>query len=547
MALGLAAEVHHASYGINIEDARENSALAAFRPNVTVMMFQREDLHPELARPIVGFEKDRQDSISQEAIENLVQLIGRFRAALTGQIYVTVLPRLQPPDLGLFDMQATLSETGWWTRCKTGLATRLRDSVDGSLLLDLDQILSDLGRKSFFDTRLWYSARFPFTPVAAREFARRVTSLAKSDQAPKAKVIALDADNTLWGGIVGEDGLSGIELGPEYPGNTYVEFQRRLLGLQQRGFILALCSKNNPADVDEVLEKHPHQLLRDDHFAAKRVNWNPKSDNIAGLAKELNLGLDSFIFVDDSDYECGLVRQELPQVEVIQMPAKPVQVPFVLDRVARLEITSLTKEDQVKTALYSQERQRKKLQERFDESATDIDAYLRSLEMTMTVELNPAQNVARLAQLSQKTNQFNLTTRRYGEEAIAGWISSDDWLVASFSLEDRFGNSGIVGLGLVELMSDKGARLDTLLMSCRVIGRKAETAFLETLVRQLQNSGLTYVDGEYVPTPKNKLVENFLPEHRFDVDGQGRYRRELTKAPANDASEFPMEIKVVGE
>src|SRR5262249_11723519 len=151
----------------------------------------------------------------------------------------------------------------------------------------------------------------------------------------KAKVIALDVDNTLWGGVVGEDGRDGIAIGPEYPGNAYFAFQRRLLDFRQRGFLLTLCSKNNLADVEEVLREHPHQILRMEHFAAVRINWEPKIDNLIELAEELNLGLDSFIFVDDSDYECALVRRELPQVEVVQTPARPVDVANCLDHVSR--------------------------------------------------------------------------------------------------------------------------------------------------------------------------------------------------------------------
>ena len=165
---------------------------------------------------------------------------------------------------------------------------------------------------------------------------------------PKAKVIVLDADNTLWGGIIGEDGIDGIALGSDYPGNAFLQFQRRLLDYQQRGFILALCSKNNAADVDQVLKQHPHQLLRDEHFAARRVNWLPKPDNLVSLAEELNLGLDSFIFVDDSDHECAAVRQRLPQVEVVRTPSRPIDIPGCLEHVSRLEVLSLTAEDMVK-------------------------------------------------------------------------------------------------------------------------------------------------------------------------------------------------------
>lgn len=545
IAEGFSADLHHAPFGLNIMEATPESALARFTPDVTVMMFQQEDLHPDLKHPISGFNQEKQNSLSQEAIQNLVKVIGQFRAVLTGQIIVSILPKIQPPDLGLYDLQAPLSETSWWAHLKCDLAAALQEHITSTMLLDLDAMLTDIGRQNFFDPRLWYSARFPFSPIAAREFARRVVSLGVSAKRPKVKVIALDADNTLWGGIIGEDGVNGIALGPDYPGNLYVEFQRRVLGLQQRGFILVLCSKNNPKDLDEVLQQHPHQLLRDEHFAARRVNWEPKSENLTSMAAELNLGLESFIFIDDSDYECALVRSELPQVEVIQVPSKPINIPHILNKIARLEITSLTDEDRAKTALYGQERQRTKFKQDFSGGVADIDGYLRSLDMVLSVEINHTSNIARLAQLTQKTNQFNLTTRRYTEDVIADWITRDNWVVASFSLEDRFGHSGVVGLAIFEIKADREARLDSFLMSCRTIGRKAETAFLETTLQYLAEMNCTRVQGEYVPTEKNGLVQSFLPDHHFKLNEDGRYIRHLSEAPPCKQGDFPMQVKIL--
>ena len=346
--------------------------------------------------------------------------------------------------------------------------------MQASLFLDLDEVLQQIGRASFFDHRFWYSARFPFTAEAAREIARRIVGLGAVIKFPKAKVIVLDADNTLWGGIIGEDGINGIALGPEYPGNAFVDFQRRLLDYQQRGLILALCSKNNPADVDQVFKEHPHQILRDEHFAARRVNWLSKPDNLVSLAEELNLGLDSFVFVDDSDHECAAVRHRLPQVEVVQTPARPVDVPTCLEQVARLEVLSLTAEDLAKTELYAQERRRREFSETVDQSGGDLRDYLASLKMKMRVGFNVSAHLARLSQLTQKTNQFNLTTRRYNEHQMQEFILDADWLVADFSLADVFGDSGIVGLALFHIVTPQQAELDTFLMSCRVIGREAE-------------------------------------------------------------------------
>lgn len=539
---GLDCDIYHAPYGFVLQEARAGSGLVEHRPDITVLMLQREDLHPSFAKPLCGLDAKQQDDLREEVVDRLCKIVASFRDQVDGLIVVTLLPALLGPGLGLFDSQSERSETALWAALKASLARRLRETIETSLLLDLDETLAQQGRDAFFDMRFWYSAAFPFSAAAAREIARRVTTLGVVSKLPKAKVIVLDADNTLWGGVIGEDGINGIALGPDYPGNAYVAFQRRLLDYQQRGFVLALCSKNNPADLDEVLSKHPHQVLRHEHFVARRVNWEPKPGNLAALAKELNLGLSSFIFVDDSDHECAAVRYALPEVEVVQTPGNPIHLPACLDRVARLEVLSLTAEDLAKTALYVQERRRRDLERDISQSGGDLDQYLRSLQMKMRIGLNDKSQLARLAQLTQKTNQFNLTTRRYDEQQVRAFIESADWLVAHFSLADSFGDSGVVGLALVRRVEPRRAELDTFLMSCRVIGRQAECAFLEALLRQLRDEGVTEVIGDYLPTAKNDLVKGFLPDRSFRPDAEGRYRRSLESSAPAAESDFPIAV-----
>ncbi len=535
---GLALDLYHAPYGVTLQEARPGSALDAFAPDLTLLLLRWEDLHPQLAQPLAVLDAAGRAQLADAAVEHLAALLGQLRATVGGHLLLSLLPALTTPGLGHFDATAEASEAAWRAAAKARIAARLRDAVPGSSLLDLDEVLLQLGREQFFDARFWYSARFPFAPRAARELARRVAAVGAVQQHPKAKVLVLDADNTLWGGIIGEDGRDGIALGPDYPGNCYVDFQRRLLDYQQRGFLLALCSKNNPDDALEVLRSHPHQLLRESHFAAMRINWEPKPHNLRSLAEELNLGLDSFVFVDDSHHECMAVRTELPQVEVVQTPSRPVDVPHCLERVARLEVLSLTSEDRDKTRMYVQERQRKEL------AATSADpaAYLASLQMRMRIGVDDAAPLSRLAQLTQKTNQFNLTTRRYDEVEVARRIAAPDWLVAHFSLADIFGDSGIVGLAMIAVEGDT-ALLDSFLMSCRVIGREAESAFLEALLRVLQARGVVRLYAEYLPTAKNKLVENFLPEHGFTQQPDGRWLRDLA-APIAAAQMRPIAVEL---
>ncbi|MCA0240629.1 MAG: HAD-IIIC family phosphatase [Proteobacteria bacterium] len=535
---GTSIKIHHAPYGLALQEAAPQSALVQHKPQLTVLLLQREDLHPALARPVTGLGVEGMAQLRSQALQHLQEIVARFREQPVGHLVVSLLPRIAGPALGLFDAQAEASEGAWWSGLKAELGQWLRTAVPSSLLLDLDEVLLQVGRTAFFDRRFWYSARFPFAPAAAHEISRRLVAIGIALTTPKAKVLVLDADNTLWGGVVGEDGFDGIKLGPDYPGNVYVDFQRRILDFQQRGLILAMCSKNNAADVDQVLKEHPHQVLRDERFAARRVNWVPKPENLVSLAKELNLGLDAFIFVDDSDHECAAVRHALPQVEVIQVPSRPTEIAGCLDQVARLEVLSLTAEDLSKTEMYAQERRRREL---MDSADTGGD-YLQRLGMKMSIRVDVPANVPRLAQLTQKTNQFNLTTRRYDEQQIQSFQRAEDWLVADFSLADTFGDSGVVGLALINLTTPQSARLDSFMMSCRVIGREAEGAFLHTLFRHLAERGVQEVSAEYLPTAKNDLVKNFLPDQGFEPLGDGKYRRDLAKSPPRVESEFPIEI-----
>ncbi len=541
---GLDLNTYHAPYGMNILEAQQGSGLLQHQPELTLFMLQREDLHPKLKQPVTGLTHGEQEQLNVDIAKNLVSFISQFRQNISGRFMVTILPNRFAPESGLYDIQSEFSESSWWARTKQLLSETFAAHLESTTLLDLDMMLAEIGRPQFFDLRYWYTTRFPFSSLAANEFARHVINIADLITTPKAKVIVLDADNTLWGGVVGEEGMNGIDLGPDYPGNVFMDFQRRILDFKERGFILAICSKNNHQDVIEVLQDHPHQVLREEVFSALRINWEPKFLNIQSIAKELNLGLDSFIFVDDSDYECGMVRKELPQVQVIQTPKKATEIPFCLDQLSRLEILSLTQEDKKKTKLYAEERQRRDLLQQVDKQGGGIEEYLESLKMEMNVEVNSRDQISRLAQLTQKTNQFNLTTKRYSEQEIQAFIDSEKWLVASFSLTDSFGDSGVVGLLLIQFLDSETVNIDTLLMSCRVIGRKAESAFLETVIKHLMNLGVKSIEAEFFPTLKNKLVSDFYQNHQFSEVKQNCFVRSIDQKKALPASSFPMEIIV---
>jgi FkbH-like protein len=539
---GIDADLYHAPYGVTLQEIENGSGLRTQQPDLTLLLLRWEDLHPSMASPLGSLPDQDRTELAADVTTAALRLTRAFRNAVGGHIVLTLLPPMMGPSLGLYDSSAPNSEAAWRASVKAALSNRLATEIASATFLDLDEMVAEMGRRHCFDARWWYTARFPFTPEAARELARRVMAIATVLKRTRAKVIVLDADNTLWGGVIGEDGVTGIALGPDYPGNAYVAFQRRLLDYQQRGFLLAMCSKNNLSDVLEVLQKHPHRILREEHFAAMRVNWESKSANLRSLAEELNLGIDSFIFVDDSDHECLAVRQSLPQVEVIQVPSRPLEIPGCLDRVARLEVLNLTAEDRRRTEMYVQESKRRKTAD----TATDVAGYLRSLGMRIRVAVDDRRHVPRIAQLTQKTNQFNLTTRRYSEADIRGFVDAPDWLVAHFSLTDIFGDSGIVGVLLARQTASTEAEIDSLLMSCRVTGRKAESAFLESVLAVLRDRGVRTVTAEFLPTAKNQLAERFLPDHGFVRNDNGRFTRNLNLPAPAALRDLPIDVTLDG-
>jgi FkbH-like protein len=330
------------------------------------------------------------------------------------------------------------------------------------------------------------------------------------------KVLVFDCDGTLWKGIVGEDGLDGIQIGPgSAPGLVFHEVQSLALGLHKQGVLLGLCSKNNVADVEEVLQHHPGMLLRSQHFAVRRVNWSDKATNLRAIAAELNLGIESLVFVEDSEFEANLVREQLPEVTVLQVPRNIHEYPAMLRRNLGLFYNlSRTEEDRKRARSYAEQAQR----EEYRQSFAGIDDYLRSLGLAITLYVDAPALVPRVAQLTQKTNQFNLTTRRYTSPEIEQFVACERHIVTAFSVSDRFGDSGVTGAAIIEV--DRGAataQIDTMLLSCRVIGRNVELAFFDVLISQLMSRGIRAVQATYRPTPKNAQVADFYDRLGFTL------------------------------
>lgn len=387
------------------------------------------------------------------------------------------------------------------------------------VLVDWERFVRLLGADESMDYRFWYMSKAPFKKAFLELYALELVKIARALKGKSKKCLILDCDNTLWGGVIGEDGLQGIKLDRHsYPGNIFYEFQKSILRLHERGVLIALCSKNNEQEVWDVLEGHTDCLLKREHLAAWRVNWNDKASNISSLAAELNLGIDSFVFVDDNPAECGLIRDMLPEVTVLQVPDKLYNYPPLLNRDGLFDALAFSSEDRQRSQMYRDEASRRHEQAKFE----TVEQYLASLSLSIAV--HPAKNdeVPRVAQLTQKTNQFNLTTRRYSEARIAALSCDSDWAVMTLFVRDKFGESGLTGVLIARREGETGI-IDSLLMSCRILGRNIEKAFvLEAFAHMERSWGVKAWRAEFIPTHKNQQVAGFWPSAGFRMlDCQG--------------------------
>ena len=395
------------------------------------------------------------------------------------------------------------------------------------LLLDIELLFRCHGEDALLSAPFWYLGRIRYSNQMFRSLAALLHQAVDAYANRSRKVLVLDLDNTLWGGIVGETGPLGIALSEDGEGRCYRDFQREVKALQRTGVLLAICSKNNPGDLDEVFDRNPMMILRREDFACIRANWEPKPQNLLEIAETLNLGVDSFVFIDDNPVEREMVATAVPGVAVPVFPERIENLPswFMRDIVpAWFGRYAITAEDRNKTSQYRANEERRQLS-----STLDLDAFLRDLEIECTFHIDPVEQIARVAQLTQKTNQFNLTTRRYELPDIRRFLESPDHAVVLLEYKDRFGTEGSVGLAILDYAE---SRIDTFLMSCRVIGRKVEDRVLGKICELFRERGLARIVGEFIPTRKNQQVAAFYDNHGFTLlseqeDGRKLYERIL--------------------
>ncbi len=488
-----------------------SSALYDFQPDTVILAVQTRDIAPKIWEDYTDHAREEMEAYADNLVSTLAEWIRVFRSRIGANLILHTFEKPAYARAGVLDAQ-----------CGNGQLTIIQQMNDrlqdlaaehaGVYVLDYDGLIARRGRENWHDERKWLTMRMPIAaenlPVLTQEWLRFLHPLTGR----VAKVVVTDLDNTLWGGVVGEDGIDGIQVDNEYPGAGYRALQRALLDLYNRGILLAISSKNNEEEALEVFRRHPGMLLKLDHFASVQLNWEPKADNLRRIAEELNVGLDSLVFLDDNPTERQSIRMALPEVSVIELPADSTRYAHAVRQHPLFERVASSAEDRERTRYYAEQRQRRD----FEKGASSLEEFYQSLAQTVEIARVSKETLGRTEQLIKKTNQFNLTTRRYSEAQIAQFASDPDWNVYTVRVRDCFGDNGTVGVCITH-REGTACEVDTLLLSCRVIGRTVETAILSFLVEEGRTRGVTRLEGWFLPTRKNKPAESFYSSNNFKL------------------------------
>ncbi len=505
---GLWLDIYQGGYGQLWQEVIEpDAALTMFSPTSVLLALDAEHLVSGLPSDC---DQAQRDQMLQSTLARLQQAWERLRRRYGCQ----VIQQLSLPTfenlMGNNEHHMPGSPTDYLYRLNASIRSCAQQAGVDVLSLDRQVVRDGLGL--WHDPRLWLHARMEVSPQAVPLFGELLMRVIAARQGLSAKCLVLDLDNTLWGGEVGELGLTGIDLGQgSATGEAYQSFQRYLLALNQRGVILAVCSKNNHKPAFEVFESHPDMILRPQHIASFKANWNAKPDNLRDIAAELNIGLDSMVFVDDSAFERSLMRGVLAAVQTPELPDDPVLFPGFLAGAGYFESVALTADDRQRSAAYQANSQRLAWRDQHE----DLAAYLNDLDMNLIWQAFNPLDLERVVQLINKTNQFNLTTRRYNRHQVEAMMAEPDIITLQFRLRDRFGDNGIIAIIIARLQQGETLLIDTFLMSCRVLGRRVEHAVLNVLASIAQKVGVRRIIGDYRATPKNGLVSELYLQLGF--------------------------------
>ena len=517
-------ETYSGDYGMYQQELQdEASALFKFKPDAILLAFHAAHV---FGVQQLSAQRAEAQAIVAAAAERIAGLWQLARRHFQGQILQqSVLPVLRPL---LGQNERRLPASG--AHLVEQLNGRLQELADEHTvdMLALGSAIVEDGLRIWHDPMLWLRAKQEISPLAAPAYGELVARLVAAQQGRSAKCLVLDLDNTLWGGVIGDDGLEGIRLGQGSAiGEAYVEFQTYVRDLGRRGVILAVCSKNDAEQARLPFERHPDMVLKLQDIACFVANWSDKAGNIRTIAEQLNIGIDSLVFADDNPFERNIVRRELPMVAVPELPEDPALYSQCIADAGYFEALQLTPEDFERGGQYRANMARESVRA----SHTDLEGYLRSLDMELRWQPFDRVGMQRIVQLINKTNQFNLTTRRYTDSEVLSIMNMPGALTLQLRLVDQFGDNGIIGIVIGTPQHDL-MNLDVWLMSCRVLGRQVEQATMNIVASESLRLGAGRLVGQYLPTKKNGMVREHYGKLGFeclstDADGAAKWGMEL--------------------
>jgi FkbH-like protein len=474
-------------------------------PNALLVLWRLEELHPRLVFEHDGMSSVEREKSASDVVNRIEQLCAAYEKTGTAPLFLSTLPERFTFDRATNDVYAFHGPRRAVQRINQALVDIAAQSRH-IYIYDFSGWALENGSLAF-DLKMDLYARQPIANSALMSFGVKLADTFKPLLLPAAKVLAIDLDNVLWGGVLGEDGIDEIKIGHDFPGNIYRRIQLHALALKRRGVLLALLSKNNLGDVQQAFAKLPDMPLKLEDFTAIRVNWKEKSENIKEIAEELNLGLDSFVFVDDQEFEREEVRFRAPQVSVLSSTEDPLQTLNALMCCRSFDVYRISDADIRRNDDYASQAQRRKLELKSD----DPKEFLRTLQLKARIDFVKDETIPRTIQMLMKTNQFNLTTKRHLKSEVRQMLANPANVLLLLSLSDRFGDQGIVGLAIaLGNPATKESKIDSFLLSCRAIGRGAEQALWSVLLSHLSRNGYTVLKSEYLRTDKNQQVADLF-------------------------------------
>lgn len=485
-----------------------------FDADIVLLVLSLRLLRPDAHANIGSLSESQRRALVDDVLAEVDAWIDQATATSKATLLVANFPIPTSPALGIADAKQAYGEIECYLELNLALQRRLRDHPR-TQLLDVARIAAQLGHAQAFDERLFHLSKSNWSDAMMAAVGREVARHVLAARGTAAKCLALDIDNTLWGGIVGEDGPMGVRVGHgDAESEAFLAFQQRIRTLKDRGILLALCSKNNPADVDEAFRARPEMPLRMEDFSARAISWDPKHQGLVDIAAALNIGVDAIVFIDDNPAEIQLVREKLPMVECIQLPADPSAFVATLDALPHFEKAAILTEDSAKAQQYAQESERAA----FSKAHDSMQDYLTGLQMEVEIAPVESGHLPRIHQLFNKTNQFNVTTRRYSLGELEAMLDSPVHQLGMVSLRDRFGDLGIIGTFILKEVGPV-LHIDSLLMSCRALGRGVETAIMNQIKTYLlATDHLAVLTAEFIPTERNKPAEPYFAAQGFHLD-----------------------------